>query len=276
MSVHARLDAKLCSVVIVATGLALACSFLLPGRVPAAQESQSAGRQEVIWHEVESLVPTPLFFPVGFDAEDPHTLIVALHGYGSSAEAFGRVGEQLAAHGFLVALPQAPYAFLVEGRVGFDWTLHHLDDDALANRATLPLVESFLPDLARDIGARYSIDRVYALGFSQGAVLAMATSIINHDVFDGVVSFGLPDLRSGWFPGDAFAAGRGVDVLLLHGDADDRVPFAVSSDARDRLTAAGYDVTLHSFRGGHSVLDEQLDYVARWIRERSPEIRRLR
>lgn len=230
------------------------------------QQARPAARQEVLWNEVESLVPTPLFFPDGFDAGEPRTLIVALHGYGSSAEAFSRVGEQLAAAGFLVAVPQAPYAFVTEGRLGFDWTLHHLDDDVLSDRATLPLVWQFLPALVRDLGERYSVDRVYALGFSQGAVLAMATSINNHDVFDGVVSFGLPDFRPGWFPGDAFAAGREVDVLLVHGDADDRVPFAVSEAARDRLVAAGYDVTLYSFSGGHSVPDEQLARVAQWIR----------
>ena len=248
--------------------VALTAAFTLPvsGQVVAGQQSPSAGQQEVIWHEVESLVPTRLYFPEDFDADESHVLVIALHGYGSSAQAFGRVGEQLAAAGFIVALPQPPYGFLVEGGLGFDWTLHHLDDDALSDRATLPLVERFLPSLAGEISGRYSIDGVYALGFSQGAVLAKATSIVNHEVFDGVVSFGLPDFRPGWFPGDAFAAGRGVDVLLVHGDADDRAPAAVSVAARDRLAAAGYDVALQRFAGGHSVPDEQLELVAQWIR----------
>jgi len=256
---------------VLAIGLALGVLWLPPVSSRVAQATTPSAQQdaEVIWHEVEALVPTRLFFPEGFDGEQPRTLIVALHGYGSSAKAFSRVGEQLAGHGFVVAVPQSPYAFLAEGRLAFDWTLHHLDDDALANRATFPLVEEFLPDLVREIGDRYSIDRAYALGFSQGAVLAMATAIINHDVFDGVVSFGLPDFRPGWFPGDALASAREVAVLLVHGDADDRAPFASSEAARDQLTAAGYDVTLHRFRGGHSVQDQELELAAQWIRQKA-------
>jgi phospholipase/carboxylesterase len=250
--------------------LALPTSIRAVEAVPVApgQPITYAQQREVIWHEATALVPTQLFFPAAFDAEEPHTLVVALHGYGSSAEAFGRVGRRLAADGFLVAVPQPPYAFPVEGGVGFDWTLHHLNDDALSDRATPPLIERFLPDLVRDIGARYAIDRVYALGFSQGAVMAIATSVINHDVFDGAVLFGLADFRAGWFPGNSFVEGRDVDVLLVHGRADDRVPFAVSERARDALAAAGYDVTLQPFRGGHSVPDEQLELVADWIRDR--------
>ena len=244
------------------TGFAVSAVDSTPPPILAARSFP----QQTLWHDATALLPTRIHFPDDFDATRPHALIVALHGYGSSAEAFGRVAEKLVGNGFIVAVPQAPYAFLIDGRLGFDWTLFHIGDDTLADRAALPLIREYLPTVVRDISARYPIDDVYVLGFSQGAVMALATAIVNHDLYAGAISFGLPDYRPGWLPEGALASGHDVEILLLHGRQDDRAPFAASEAARDHLSAAGYDVTLRGFNGGHTVPDVQLDYVSRWIR----------
>ncbi len=257
------------SVVPAAASVVLSLALGIAPQQPAAPDTSAPPQQEVLWYETTAVAPTRVFFPPEFDAGRSHTLVIALHGYGSSAEEFARIAHQLTAAGFLVALPESPYGFLVEGRLGFDWTLFHIGDDTLSNRATLPLMVEYLPAVAKDISERYSVDQIYALGFSQGAVLALGTAVFDPELFGGAVMFGLPAFQPGWIPDDALGAGRDLPLLLIHGDRDDRAPFAASEAARDFFSAAGYDVTLHGFNGGHSVPPDQLEYAARWMRQKA-------
>jgi phospholipase/carboxylesterase len=206
-----------------------------------------------------------VLLPAGFDPEEAHTLIVALHGIGSSARAFGIVGAPIAAQGYIVALPEAAYPVLNDdGQLGFDWWLGYLPDLAMHARAMEPLVLDHLPAVVNDLRQRYRIDRVYPLGFSQGALTAYIAGIYNGDLFDGIIAFG-GRIDAAWFQGDTLAAGREVRVLILHGREDKAIRFAEAEHARDLLTANGYDVTFRPFGGGHVVPPDQLGFVMDWI-----------
>jgi len=259
-------------------GAAIALSLVpVTARAQEAADSMSASptRADVFWQAVPALVPIRMILPPGFVAEQAHTLIIALHGYGSSSEGFQRVGERLAEAGYLVALPETTYPFLTEeGKLGFDWGLYHTGDPELDQRAFELLVTQYMPEAVRAIKERYAIEDTYLLGFSQGAIAAVLSGIYTNEAFDGVISFGLGGYDPAWFEIPVLAApltsGTHLSVLLIHGEADERVPLAVSELARDHLVGAGYDVTLRTFRGGHTVPNDQLDFVARWLRERTP------
>lgn len=234
-------------------------------------DADADARTDVFWHEAPTLLPVRLLYPPDFDPAAPHTLVVALHGFGGSAEGFRRVGERLADAGVIVALPESAYAFMVEGRdLGFDWTLYHTGDSALGARAMGLLGLDYLPGVVKAVRERHPIDRVYALGFSQGAVVALLTGVHNVDLFDGVVSFGLPGLEARWLDADGTGPADGLDVLLVHGRRDDRAPFEVSKECKAALEERGYDVTFRPFPGGHVVPDDQLDFAATWM-QRIPE-----
>jgi predicted esterase len=230
----------------------------------------SPAKTEVLWHEAKVLIPTRVVFPPDFDAKRSHTLIVALHGFSESAESAQPFVEELAAKGFLVALPEAPYPMVVQGRLGYSWTAFHMGDLALTKRATRLVANDRIPPLVTDLQQRYRIDRVYVLGASEGAMMALITGIYHSGLFDGIVSFFPPGFDTSWFTGNTLAAGSGVRVLLMHGREDMLARFAVSEQARDALKDAGYDVTFHPFSGGHTVTNDHLDVVAKWIRKVNP------
>ncbi|MHC4697177.1 MAG: alpha/beta hydrolase [Planctomycetota bacterium] len=225
---------------------------------------------EVLWHEAKVLIPTRVLFPPEFDAKHPHTLIVALHAFSESAEVAQPFVEELAAKGFLVAIPEAAYPLLVQGRIGYGWSLFHKGDVALTDRAGRLAVNEQIPPVVTDLRQRYRIDRVFILGASEGAMMALATAINNGWLFDGVVSFFPPAFDTSWFTGNTLTASSGVRVLLMHGREDMLARFAVSEHARDALKDAGYDVTFRPFSGGHTVTNDHLDFVAKWIRNVSP------
>jgi phospholipase/carboxylesterase len=243
----------------------------------AAQEKDATGstatpsaKTEVFWHEAKVLIPTRVLFPPEFDAKQPHTLIVALHAFGESAEEAQPFVAELAAKGFLVAIPEAAYPLLVEGKLGYGWSLFHMQDFALTERAGRLAVNHQIPPVVTDLRRRYLIDRVYILGASEGAIMALGTAINNSGLFDGVVSFFPPAFDTSWFAGNTLATSRGVRVLLMHGREDKLARFAASEHARDAFKDAGYDVTFHPFSGGHMVTNDHLDVVAKWIRKVNP------
>lgn len=245
--------------------LLAAGSSIVSAQDTPPKPAPSAAEAVTIWHEAKALVPTLVILPSDFKPDEVHTLIVALHGYGSSAEAFERVGRRLADAGFIVALPEAPYPMLVGQKLGYDWFLYRRGDDALQLRAGALESEDHLPAVVTDLRRRYRIDDVYVLGFSQGAIVAIVTGVNNNGLFDGIITFGLPAFDTAWFRDNALRTGRDLRILLVHGDKDERAPISMSERARDTFSAAGYDVTFRTFSGGHAVPNDELEFVQGWV-----------
>jgi phospholipase/carboxylesterase len=231
---------------------------------PTQNRSGGSEASVVLWHEAKVVLPTRVFHPPDFDSEREHTLIIGFHGYGASAEGFGRTAQALADMGFLVALPESGYPVLAERELGFQW-FPSIEDAELGHQLPNLLFFDRIPALLADLRTRYSIDRAYTLGFSEGAVAAMGSAIFLHEDFAGAVHFGLPEFSSDWLPGQSLPEGKNVRLLFLHGDEDQRVPLSISEKTQSFFSDAGYEATLHPFSGGHTVPRDQLEVVADWI-----------
>lgn len=110
-----------------------------------------------------------------------------------------------------------------------------------------------------------------AVGYSNGANIALATALLHPGVLGRVIAF------SGMYPfGDREpfgAAGAesvaGVEVLLLNGAADAMAP-AASVDTLERTaTAAGASVTRRTRPGGHGIDASELEAARAWIADRT-------
>jgi phospholipase/carboxylesterase len=177
----------------------------------------------------------PIVFHVPAAAwdRDPATrpLLIALHGYGSSASEMLPAFRAFAdATGVVLALPEGA----VPHRDGFDWVS---PDHAEA-------VVMHTLDVAR---ARYPYDprQVVLAGFSQGASMAMRVALRHPDVFRGVVAMaGRHDARV--VPGRTFdPKARRLRVMLTVGAGDQVV--ANNREAERRLKAARFDVGLRVY-----------------------------
>lgn len=247
--------------------LAVGCSAVVAQDAPP-KPAQTDTEPITIWNEVKALVPTQVILPPQYDPASAHTMIVALHGYGGSAEAFSRVGRKLASAGFIVAIPEASYTILVNNqKLGYDWFLYHTGDEALQLRAGMLAATDHIPRVVTDLRRRYRLDAVYLLGFSQGAMMAFVTGINHNGLFDGIVTFGLPAFDTAWFLDDTLSTARDLRILVIHGEQDEPAPIAISERARDELRSASYDVTYRAFAGGHSVPNDELDFVKTWVQQ---------
>ncbi len=220
-----------------------------------------------------TLLPCYVVVPEDYDAEERYPLVIGLHGYGSNYERFSDLfqrpyktdtSKKSMKIGFIYAAPCAPYPMAVGSEPGYSWTIRQEGLD----EKTIKLDADYISSLALELLKSFNVDtnRVYLLGFSQGASMAYNIGLNRPERFKGVIAFG------GWMDtvlvsGEALkkAGAKGMRVFIAHGKDDRVVPLEASQNAYKRLKDAGLDVQLNQFEGGHEVPMETLEFAMEWM-----------
>jgi phospholipase/carboxylesterase len=196
-------------------------------------------------------------------------LVVLLHGLGADGndvidlalnwQPILPKAEFLAVHAPF-ACDTAPY-----GRQWF--SARDLDPAKLLEgvRAAAAVLDPALDELLAK--RRLPADHLALVGFSQGAIMALHAGLRRRTQVAGIVAF------SGAIIGPEMLAGEMASnppVLLVHGEADEVVPFEMMAHARTALKAAGVPVTGVARPGlGHAIDDDGIilagDFLARHL-----------
>lgn len=159
-----------------------------------------------------------LHLPKGSESKAKLPLVVALHGAPGTAqnlEENSGLNEKADAAGFIVVYPEGtsatPQDFLnwnAGACCGYPWE-NKIDDIG------------FLRSLVDRLAKEYKIDRrqVYATGFSKGGIMAHHLGCNASDVFRGIADI------AGSMNLDRCVTAHPVDVLIVHGRADQKVKF---------------------------------------------------
>lgn len=199
------------------------------------------------------------------------SLVVLLHGYGADGNDLLGLADPLGPHlpGTAFVAPDAPEA--CRGNpFGRQWfPIPRLDG------STQAMAEAGLATAADDLNAfldariaeeGLTADRVMLLGFSQGTMMALHVAPRRPAELAGVIGF------SGRLLAPERLAAEAVSkppVLLIHGDADEMVPFPEMQQAGDGLAAAGFTVYGHVMQGtGHGIAPDGLSVALSFLRER--------
>ena len=234
----------------------------------AAERAEQLG--EVVYVPGSAYLECRLLLPKNYDPAKEYPAVIGLHGMGSRPEDFlescapddeRRGFEQ---REFYLVVPRAPYPFPVRGTIGYSWrVLGPARGDVAATSWSKS--EQDVMSVLSWLKSEHKVGRVYLLGGSQGAALALTTGIRFHDQIDGVIGLGAWLDRS-QVSTEALEAAKGLRVFLAHGTEDDVIPISTGMEVRDRLKAAGYDVTFHEFKGGHVVDGGALNAAEKWMR----------
>lgn len=158
-----------------------------------------------------------------------------------------------------VVSARAPFRF----GPGFAWYLMDReggpDDDTL--RASLEALREFIPGMCET----YDIDpdRLFLLGFSQGAVVSAALAMTPQHV-RGVI------MHSGYVPAQSdFGAEprllKDKPFFVAHGKYDDVIPVEAGRAGEEYLRSHGARVVYNEYPIGHSISEESLYELSDWL-----------
>lgn len=156
--------------------------------------------------------------PRGREHEAGLPLVIALHGAPGDAanlEQHSRLTEKAHREGFIVVYPNGTSA---ASETFLNWNSGSCCGYAWQNKVD---DIGFLRLLVIRLTQQYEVDRerIYALGFSKGGMLAYTLACEAADLFAGIA-----DIGGAFNYGDCRPA-REVDILIAHGKKDPAIPF---------------------------------------------------
>jgi poly(3-hydroxybutyrate) depolymerase len=180
-----------------------------------------------------------LYVPTSYDRSRPSPLIVALHGLGSNPRqimGYRGLTDLAEARGYIVAAPMGYnsrgwYGSLGPGRPTTQGPAANDPENLGA------LSEQDVMNVLARVRDQYSIDprRIFLFGHSMGGGGTLHLGVKNPTLF-AALAVVAPAIYSS---PDALEAIRGVPVIVIHGDADDRVDVAISRRWVDKMKALG-------------------------------------
>lgn len=108
-----------------------------------------------------------------------------------------------------------------------------------------------------------SVENIVVAGFSQGGLIALNVALNGQYNLAGVMAM------STYCPmAERFNQHIDMPILMIHGEHDPVVPFAVGQQSRAALEKSGYQVEWHSYPMEHAVCAEELLQIGKWLQAR--------
>jgi phospholipase/carboxylesterase len=191
-------------------------------------------------------------------------LVIFLHGVGSNGDDLAVLGEHWASllPDVAFASPNAPFPF--EHAMGYQWfSLAGITPENRPARVqdARAAFDETLQQLMAQHGMADAWDKVILVGFSQGSIMALDALASGRYPLAGVVAF------SGRLAFDgALMPLPHTPALLIHGKADDVIPFSETQSAAQRLQQAGVTVEArYEAATGHTISSQGAMQAAGFI-----------
>lgn len=209
--------------------------------------------------------------------EESCQLVVGLHGGGHGPDNLITLWDHIPNRSFIYAVPQAPYAVVVERELMFDWAMWPSGNEELISKAT-ELSENYIVNVVQELSNRYNVDGVYLVGWSQGAIFSYLVGIKHHHLFKGIICLSGPGLLAplinpfadsfgqNWLSEKYIQEAKNLQVFITHGKEDQASKHELGIRSRDILINLSYDVTFRDYEGGHILPSKEiLREIADWI-----------
>lgn len=204
---------------------------------------------------------------------NPQNSIIWLHGLGADGHDFVPVADELQLSSPVrYIFPHAPMRpVTINGgfvmRAWYDITEMNIAarQDETGIRDSQAKVEALI---RRETERGIPPEKIFLAGFSQGGAIALHTALRQTRPLAGVLAL------SAYLPLSALAAQemlpgtQSTPVFMAHGFSDTVIPHSLGRASAESLKALGYRVDWHDYRMAHSVCDEELRDIERWLAAR--------
>ena len=191
-------------------------------------------------------------------------LLLLLHGVGANERQMSALAPAFDPR-FVVVSVRSP---LVLGPDAFGWfrvTFTPQGPVIVAEEAKAgwKLLAQFIEEAVAGYGA--DPERVFLAGFSQGAIMALATLLTAPEKVAGAVAMSgrlLPEVLPHAASDDAL---RAKPALIVHGDADEKLGIGLARWAREQLARFPLALTYRELPMGHTMTPESMAVVTAWL-----------
>jgi len=197
-------------------------------------------------------------------------MVIMLHGYGSNEKDLIQIAPTLLPE-FRYISARAPQTmdFGMYGWFPIEFTPSGITVDYSAAEKALQLFIDFTKELIREY--RPAGNKVFLMGFSQGAVMSYLTAFNAPELLHGVMAL------SGQLPAKTLPAEgvkpllRTLPFLVMHGVFDDVLPIAKGRACREWLEHNVEDLTYREYPVAHQISDSGIELIRSWLAEKMPE-----
>lgn len=203
--------------------------------------------------------------------KSPKHSIIWLHGLGADGEDFVPLAEEM---NLPVAIryifPHAPkQPVTINGgfimRSWYDIAEARIDarQDETGIRASQTEIEKIIAqEKARGVAAC----NIFLAGFSQGGAIALHTGLRQTERLGGILALSTYLPLHERFTTEASHEAKDTPIFMAHGRSDPVVPYALGKASRDLLQQQGYQIDWHEYGMQHSVCQEEVGDIERWIK----------
>jgi phospholipase/carboxylesterase len=199
------------------------------------------------------------------------SVVLFLHGYGADGADLLGLAEPLAPH-----LPDTVFIACdapersMANPMGFQWfPIPWIDGSsevaaAEGMRRSAKVLDAFIDKVLADEGL--APENLILFGFSQGTMMSLHVAPRRAEPIAGIVGFSGRLMFPDALAGEALSK---PPVMLIHGNADDVVPFQEMQIAGEALQDAGFEVYGHVIQGtAHGIAPDGLSMALSFIRDR--------
>jgi len=194
-------------------------------------------------------------------------LLLLLHGIGSHEQDLMGLAPHLDPRFFVVGA-RAPHTLQPGAFAWFhvEWTADGPIADATEAKQSMALLNRFIDEVTR----QYTLDaqRVYLMGFSQGAILSLALALTEPKKVAGEVAMSGRLLTEALATLAAPEALAGLPIFVAHGTQDQVLSIRYGRDIQQQLEKLPVALTYHEYPMAHEVSGASLSDIAAWLSAR--------
>ena len=203
---------------------------------------------------------------------EPQFSVIWMHGLGADGYDFVPVVRELdtlGIPGIRFIFPHAPKrpVSINNGFIMRAWyDIKHTDlgrqEDEEGLRESQAQIEAIIAEeKARGLSSR----QIALAGFSQGGAMTYQTGLRHAEPLAGLIALSayVPLIQT--IEGERHAANQDTPLFVAHGTADPIVPMTRGRSSADHLTSLGYAIDWHRYPMPHSVCEEEIEDIAKFL-----------
>ncbi len=200
------------------------------------------------------------------ETEGPPPMLILLHGLGSNEQDLFSFAPLLDPK-YLIISVQAPIAYGFGGYAWFNIDLTSGIPSANIQQVihARRLLSTFLDEMIKTY--QPDTEKVYLVGFSQGAIMSYAMAFSEPGKISGIVAMSGYILRE-ITPQVSYSPGlKRLKILATHGEYDQVLPIFLGRATNDYLRTLHVDYTYKEYPMAHEVNMDCLEDVKSWLAE---------